>query len=135
VRSGWRPGLDCLEAEVNGQPVGAQLERRGLVWILGHAGHLLGLRILTPRAAELYRLMPVRRPPDLSKFLLSPMPGLLVRIAVEPGDEVKVGQEIAVVEAMKMENVLCAVRDAKIAQVLVGAGDSLSVDQPIVEYE
>ena len=73
-------------------------------------------------------------PPDLSKFLLSPMPGLLVRLAVTVGQELKAGEEIAVVEAMKMENSLRATDDVKITKILVEQGQSLVVDQPIVEF-
>ena len=76
-----------------------------------------------------------REPPDLSKFLLSPMPGLLVRLAVSEGDEVKTGEELAAVEAMKMENSLRATDNVKIAKILVSEGDSLEVDQPILEFE
>jgi propionyl-CoA carboxylase alpha chain len=79
--------------------------------------------------------MPARSPPDLSRMLLSPMPGLLVSVAVSEGEEVKVGQELAVVEAMKMENVLRAERDGRVARVHVAAGASLTVDQTILEFE
>ncbi len=79
--------------------------------------------------------MPDKPPPDLSRYLLSPMPGLLSRVAVAAGQEVKAGEELAVVEAMKMENVLRAERDATVTAVLAAAGDSLSVDQPILEFE
>ena len=72
---------------------------------------------------------------DLSKFLLSPMPGLLVRVAVEAGAEVKAGEELAVVEAMKMENVLRAVQDGVVKAVLAEPGASLAVDQAIIEFE
>jgi propionyl-CoA carboxylase alpha chain len=78
--------------------------------------------------------MPVKKPPDLSKFLLAPMPGLLVRLTVHPGDEVKAGQDLAIMEAMKMENVLRAERDGKILNVFPAVGDTLGVDQPIVEF-
>ena len=79
--------------------------------------------------------MPHKPPPDLSRFLLSPMPGLLVSIAVAPGQEVKEGEVLAVVEAMKMENTLLAQRDAVVAAVLAAKGDSLAVDQPILEFK
>jgi propionyl-CoA carboxylase alpha chain len=85
-------------------------------------------------AAELSRYMLEKEPPDLSKFLLSPMPGLLVHLAVKAGDEVKAGEELAVVEAMKMENSLRAPEDVIIAKTLAAKGDSLVVDQPIVEF-
>ena len=73
--------------------------------------------------------------PDLGRFLLSPMPGLLIRLNVAEGDEVKAGEELGVVEAMKMENSLRALEDSKIAKILVAEGESLVVDQPIIEFE
>ena len=79
--------------------------------------------------------MPVKAPPDLSRFLLSPMPGLLVSVAVKEGQEVKAGEELAVVEAMKMENVLRAAADGVVKKVNCKAGDSLAVDQAILEFE
>jgi propionyl-CoA carboxylase alpha chain len=79
--------------------------------------------------------MPEKQPPDTSKFLLSPMPGLLARIVVAAGEQVKTGQDLAIVEAMKMENVLRAEREAKVVKVLVGVGETLAVDQPILEFE
>ncbi len=78
--------------------------------------------------------MPYKPPPDTSKFLLSPMPGLLVDVAVKPGQAVQAGERLAVIEAMKMENILTATQDATVARVLAGKGESLSVDQPIIEF-
>ena len=72
---------------------------------------------------------------DFAKFLLSPMPGLLVRLSISEGDEVKTGEELAAVEAMKMENSLRATENLKVAKILVAVGDSLEVDQPILEFE
>jgi propionyl-CoA carboxylase alpha chain len=80
-------------------------------------------------------LMPHKPPPDLSKFLLSPMPGLLTELAVEVGQEIKAGEKLAVIEAMKMENVLRAENDVVVKKLLAKAGDSLAVDQPIVEFQ
>ena len=91
--------------------------------------------VLSARAAELLATMPVKEPPDLSNYVLSPMPGVLSKVLVAVGDGVRSGQDIAVVEAMKMENVLRAGRDGKIANLLVNVGDTLKVDQPIVEFE
>jgi propionyl-CoA carboxylase alpha chain len=79
--------------------------------------------------------MPRKAPPDLSKFVLSPMPGLLTELAVQVGQEVKAGEKVAVIEAMKMENVLRAEADAKVKALLAKPGDSLAVDQPIVAFE
>jgi propionyl-CoA carboxylase alpha chain len=89
---------------------------------------------MLPRAAELLRLMPHKAPPDLSKFLLSPMPGLLVEVAVQPGQKVMAGEKLAVIEAMKMENILVAATDGTVGELLARKGESLSVDQPILSF-
>jgi propionyl-CoA carboxylase alpha chain len=91
--------------------------------------------VLSARAAELQALMPVKAAPDMSRFLLSPMPGLLTHIAVEPGQEVKAGEVLAKIEAMKMENVLRAERDCVIDTLVAKAGESLSVDQAIMTFQ
>ena len=87
------------------------------------------------RVAELNSLMPEKVPQDMSKFLLSPMPGLLIKVCIEQGQDVKAGEELAVVEAMKMENSLRASKDLKIKSILATEGDNLSVDQKILEFE
>ncbi len=135
LESVWRPGEVLFAGKADGEPFALQLERLGQRWRLEQAGCAITVNVLSPRAAELNRLMPIKRPPDLSKFLLSPMPGLLVRVSVEPGQAVKAGQELAVVEAMKMENVLFASQDATVAAVLSSAGDSLTVDQAIIAFD
>ena len=135
VETDWRPGLDCFEGTLNGTLIAVQVERCGHGFRLAHAGHADLYQVLSRRAAALRALMPVKRLPDLSRFLLSPMPGLLVRVSVGPGDAVKAGQEVAVVEAMKMENLLRAEQDGTVAAVLAEPGASLAVDQPIVEFE
>jgi propionyl-CoA carboxylase alpha subunit len=131
----WRFGEPLYRAIVNGEPIAVQVERRGLFYRLSQGAAQLDLLVLAPRAAELALLMPVKPPPDLSRFLLSPMPGLLASLAVAVGDEVKAGQELAIVEAMKMENLLRAERDGKVARLHAAPGDSLAVDQPILEFE
>jgi len=93
------------------------------------------VRVMPPRIAQLDRLMPIKLPPDTSKMLLCPMPGLVVSIAVSEGQDVKAGETLAVVEAMKMENILRAERDLKIAKINAKMGDSLAVDAVIMEYE
>jgi propionyl-CoA carboxylase alpha chain len=91
--------------------------------------------VLTPRAAELARHMIAKVPPDMSKYLLCPMPGLVVSIAVAEGDKVEAGQQLATVEAMKMENILRAEKAGVVAKLLAKAGDSLAVDAVIMEFE
>jgi propionyl-CoA carboxylase alpha chain len=119
----------------NGRPFCAQIERVGLAYRVVHDGTQIDAKVFTPRAAELNALMPFKPPPDLSRYLLSPMPGLLVDVAVQPGQAVRAGERLAVIEAMKMENILVASQDAVVARVVAGKGESLAVDQVIMEFE
>jgi propionyl-CoA carboxylase alpha chain len=135
VATRWRPGDPVLEAQLSGEVVAAQIERAGAVLRLGQGGASLEALVVPGHLASVLRHMPVKAPPDLSRFLLSPMPGLLVSLAVAEGEEVKAGQELAIVEAMKMENVLRAERDGRIARLHAEAGASLAVDQAILEFE
>ncbi|PWR18013.1 acetyl-CoA carboxylase biotin carboxylase subunit [Zavarzinia compransoris] len=135
VRTDWVPGSKLLRGSVNGKPVIVQVEKKGEGFRLFHSGAEVVVSVRTPRAAQLAALMPVKLPPDTSKFLLCPMPGLIVSINVSEGEEVKAGQTLAVVEAMKMENVLKAERDGKVAKVKGKKGDSFAVDQVILEFE
>ncbi|MEK9804428.1 MAG: biotin/lipoyl-containing protein, partial [Curvibacter sp.] len=128
-----------IAGTVNGQPFTTQVERgtpkNPLALRLQHNGTKIDALVISPRMAELHRLMPHKAPPDMSRYVLSPMPGLLVDVAVQPGQKVQAGERVAVIEAMKMENVLFAAADGVVAKVLAGKGESLSVDQPIVEFE
>jgi propionyl-CoA carboxylase alpha chain len=137
IQSDWTIGQPLFRAEVKAKDkrsLVVQIDRSGAGYRLFHAGGQIDARVLSPRAAELAQLMPKKAPPDLSKYLLSPMPGLLVSVAVVEGQDVKAGEVLAVVEAMKMENSLRAERDGKVAKVHAGAGDSLAVDQKILEF-
>ncbi|MBV8211330.1 MAG: acetyl/propionyl/methylcrotonyl-CoA carboxylase subunit alpha [Burkholderiaceae bacterium] len=134
LRTNWQIGQILFEADFDGQPVCLQFERAGPRYRIVHEGVTLETTVLSPRAAELLALMPVKSPPDLSKFLLSPMPGLLVEVAVKTGQEVKAGERLATIEAMKMENILRAERDAVVAEQLASAGESVAVDQPILRF-
>ena len=134
VETGWAPGEPLFHAKVDGQPVVVQVDAVGPGWRLILEGGQADVLVLTPRQAELYALMPVKAAPDTSKFLLSPMPGLLASVAVAEGQEIKAGEALAVVEAMKMENVLRAVRDGTVKTLHAKAGDSLRVDQKIIEF-
>ena len=124
----------AMHGRCNGVPFCAQVERLGLDYRIAQDGLVITARVLAPRAAELYALMPVKPPPDLSRFLLSPMPGLLVDIAVQPGQKVTAGEKLAVIEAMKMENILVAAQDGTVAKVTAVRGESLAVDQVILEF-
>ncbi len=135
IRSDWQFGYPLFKGTLNGTEICIQVERRDMVYCLFHWGSQADVVVLSPRVAKFQTLMPEKAPPDLSKFLLSPMPGLLTKVAVQAGQEVKAGEELAVIEAMKMENVLRADHDSKVAKVMAGPGDSLAVDQAILEFE
>jgi propionyl-CoA carboxylase alpha chain len=132
-------GSLLMQGRCNGRPFTAQVERGGaknpLAIRVAHDGTQIDTLVLLPRAAELFRLMPHKAPPDLSKFLLSPMPGLLVELAVQPGQKVLAGERLAVIEAMKMENILTATQDGTVGELMAKKGESLAVDQPILSFQ
>jgi propionyl-CoA carboxylase alpha chain len=138
IQSTTRLGDTLMTGTCNGKPFTAQVERGGerrpLAIRVAHNGTAVQTLVLLPRAAELLKLMPHKAPPDLSKFLLSPMPGLLADITVQPGQKVLAGEKLAVIEAMKMENILTATQDGTVKEVLAKKGESLAVDQPIVSF-
>ncbi|MGB8326415.1 MAG: acetyl/propionyl/methylcrotonyl-CoA carboxylase subunit alpha [Steroidobacteraceae bacterium] len=123
-----------VRGDFDGVPYTAQIEREGLGWRIAHQGVVGTYRVLTPRTAELLALMPVKPPPDLSKLLLSPMPGLLAEVCVKPGQAVQAGDKLAVIEAMKMENTLFAPQDSVVAEVVTQTGESVAVDQVILKF-
>ncbi|MBS0545370.1 MAG: acetyl-CoA carboxylase biotin carboxylase subunit [Proteobacteria bacterium] len=135
ILSDWRFGDLLFNGTVNGEPVCMQLERRGLRYRISHFGLQVEPMVMTRHAAHLLSLMPEKLPPDMSKFLLSPMPGLLREVSVAAGQEVKAGEKLAVIEAMKMENVLKAENDGKVKKIVASPGASLAVDEVIIEFE
>ncbi|MEM7226254.1 MAG: acetyl/propionyl/methylcrotonyl-CoA carboxylase subunit alpha [Pseudomonadota bacterium] len=134
IEAQWRPGDPLLRLVIDGQALVVQVERRGPAWRLSQGGAELEILVLARRTAELAARMPFKEPPDRSKFLLSPMPGLLVSLSVAEDQDVKAGEALAVVEAMKMENVLRAERDGVVAKIHAEVGGSLAVDQVILEF-
>ncbi|HWK66989.1 MAG TPA: acetyl/propionyl/methylcrotonyl-CoA carboxylase subunit alpha [Rhizobiaceae bacterium] len=134
VASQWRPGEPVWHGTVAGRPVSAQIRPQLNGIRIAWKGMAVSARAMLPRTAELDRLMPAKQPPDTSKMLLCPMPGLVVSIAVAEGQEIKAGETLAIVEAMKMENVLRAERDLTIARINAKPGDSLAVDAVIMEF-
>jgi propionyl-CoA carboxylase alpha chain len=135
LRSTWQFGDPLYVATLNGQPICMQIERRGLVYRLFHWGVQADMQVMSARTAALKARMPVKAAPDMSKFLLSPMPGLLTQLAVTVGQEVKAGEILAKIEAMKMENVLKAERDCTVEKLLANPGESLAVDQAIIAFK
>jgi propionyl-CoA carboxylase alpha chain len=131
----WTPGERLLTVLVDGRKRIVQVRRVGRGWELQTHGATHKVQVLPPHVAELSHFMIEKAPPDLSRLLLAPMPGLLTRLNVAVGDKVEPGQPVAVMEAMKMENILRAARAATVKATPASAGDSLAVDQVIVEFE
>lgn len=134
VQTGWKLGDPLFVGTINDQHVCMQVERVDVTYRITHSGVQADILVLSPHIAELNQLMPVKQPPDTSLLLLSPMPGLLVSVAVTEGQEVKSGEELAVIEAMKMENVMRAEKDCTVSTIRVKSGDNLAVDQIIMEF-
>ena len=127
-----------IHGVVDGKPFTVQMARgrvgNPLAIRVSHNGAQINAIVMHPRTAQLHRLMPYKAPPDMSKFLLSPMPGLLVDVVVKEGQPVQAGERLAVIEAMKMENVLFAARDGIVSKIAAAKGESLAVDQVIMEF-
>ncbi|MEM6824469.1 MAG: acetyl/propionyl/methylcrotonyl-CoA carboxylase subunit alpha [Pseudomonadota bacterium] len=135
VAGDWVPGAQLAQMTVDGSPLLMKVGKIPGGFRLRTRGADLEAKIRTPRIAELAALMPKKEPPDTSKMLLCPMPGLIVKIEVAEGDEVQEGQALCTVEAMKRENILRAERKGRVAKVNAGPGDSLAVDAVIMEFE
>ena len=135
VKSDWKPGQSLARLSVGGHSIVMKVAKIPMGFRLRLRGADLRVLVRTPRAAELSRLMIERLPPDTSKFLLCPMPGMLVSLAVSEGDAVLEGQALATVEAMKMENILKAERRGVVRKIVASAGQSLRVDAVILEFE
>ncbi|MFN7004081.1 MAG: DUF2118 domain-containing protein, partial [Roseinatronobacter sp.] len=135
ITSDWQPGQPLARLMVNGAPLVMKVGKLPGGYRMRLRGADLKVHVFAPRQAELARLMPEKLPPDTSKLLLCPMPGMVVSIAVAEGDEVFEGQALATVEAMKMENILRAERKGKVSKINATAGASLAVDDVIMEFE
>ncbi|MEL6521408.1 MAG: acetyl/propionyl/methylcrotonyl-CoA carboxylase subunit alpha [Pseudomonadota bacterium] len=135
VTSDWLPGQSLARISVDGEDLLLKVDRITSGYQIRYRGADMKVQVWTPRQAELAALMPEKLPPDTSKMLLCPMPGLIVSINVAEGDEVQEGQNLCVVEAMKMENILRAERKAVVASIKASPGDSLGVDEVIMEFE
>jgi propionyl-CoA carboxylase alpha chain len=134
VELDWRPGQPLARARVDGRPLVLQADPVPEGWRLTHGGAELRALVRTRRASEYAARMPPKAPPDTSRLVRSPMPGLILAVAVAPGQEVKAGQELCVLEAMKMENVLRAERDGTVAEVGVAPRDTVAADQVLLTF-
>ncbi|SPF75676.1 Acetyl-/propionyl-coenzyme A carboxylase alpha chain [Aliiroseovarius pelagivivens] len=135
VASDWTPGDSLATLDVDGSPLVLKVDKITSGFRMRSRGADLKVHVRTPRQAELARLMPEKLPPDTSKMLLCPMPGLVVKVDVEVGQEVQEGQALCTIEAMKMENILRAEKKGIVSKINAGAGDSLAVDEVIMEFE
>jgi propionyl-CoA carboxylase alpha chain len=139
IESRTRLGEIRMTGTVDGRPFVAQVERgtarNPLALRVSHDGTTADVMVMSSRAAALHQWMPHKLPPDTSKLLLSPMPGLLVRVEAAVGQKVQAGERLAVIEAMKMENILVAAQDGVVSKVMAAQGESLAVDQPILSFE
>ncbi|SFS88403.1 acetyl-CoA carboxylase biotin carboxylase subunit [Brevundimonas viscosa] len=130
----WRPGLAQFRAVLDGEPFTAEVARAPDGFVIRHRAAKARVRVLTPAVAALYARLPEKQAADTSKLVLSPMPGLVVAIPVEPGQEVKAGETVAIIEAMKMQNILKAERDGVVKAVSAKAGDPVAADDVLVEF-
>jgi len=135
LTSAWTPGDSLARLDVDGAPLVLKVGKVSGGFRIRNRGADLKVHVRTPRQAELAALMPEKQAPDTSKLLLCPMPGLVVNINVEVGAEVQEGQALCTVEAMKMENILRAEKRAVVSKINAGPGDSLAVDEVIMEFE
>ncbi len=135
VTSDWTPGQPLATLDVDGAPLVLKIGKIPGGFRVRTRGADIKVHVRTPRQAELAELMPEKLPPDTSKMLLCPMPGLIVKVDVEVGQEVQEGQALCTVEAMKMENILRAEKKGIVSKINAAAGDSLAVDDVIMEFE
>ncbi|MBR9763901.1 MAG: acetyl/propionyl/methylcrotonyl-CoA carboxylase subunit alpha [Rhodobacteraceae bacterium] len=135
VEGGWTPGDTLARMTVDGAPLVLKVDKISGGFRIRNRGADLKVHVRNPRQAELAKLMPERVAPDTSKLLLCPMPGLVVKVFVEEGAEVQEGQALCTIEAMKMENILRAEKKGVVARINAGPGDSLAVDEVIMEFE
>ena len=135
VTGQWTPGQTLADLSIDGAPLVMKVDKITGGFRLRSRGADLKVHIRTPRQAELAAKMPEKIPPDTSKLLLCPMPGLVVKVDVSEGEEIQEGQALCTIEAMKMENILRAEKKGIVAKINAGAGDSLAVDDVIMEFE
>jgi len=135
VVSGWVPGNPLFEGVIDGEPFAVKLSEEAGGFQVRHRGVSLRAIVCSPVMAELHQRLPEKEKPDLSKLVISPMPGLVVSIDVEVGQTLQEGEAICIVEAMKMQNIIRAEADGTVKAINVSAGDSVAADEVMVEFE
>jgi propionyl-CoA carboxylase alpha chain len=130
----WRPGLPVLSGVLDGKAFSVQVQPAAEGFKIRHRAASAHVLVLTPRSAELHEKLPPKQAADTSKMVLSPMPGLVVSLDVAPGQEVRSGEQVAIIEAMKMQNIIRAERDGVVKAVNAKAGDSVAADEVLVEF-
>jgi propionyl-CoA carboxylase alpha chain len=130
----WRPGKPVFEGVLDGQPFTAQVQPAGEGFKIRHRAATAHVLVLTERSAELHEKLPPKQAADTSKMVLSPMPGLVVTLDVAPGQEVRSGEQVAIIEAMKMQNIIRAERDGLVKAVNAKSGDSVAADEVLIEF-
>ncbi|HAJ03306.1 MAG TPA: acetyl/propionyl-CoA carboxylase subunit alpha, partial [Brevundimonas sp.] len=131
----WSPGLAQFRACLDGTRFTAEVSRVPDGFTIRHRAMRARVRVLSPRHAELYARLPEKVAPDTSRLIQSPMPGLVVAVPVTVGQEVKEGETVAIIEAMKMQNILKAERDGVVKAIGAQAGDPVAADDVLVEFE
>ena len=131
----WAPGNPLVEGALDGQAVAVKVSNRTEGYLVRHRGVRLNVLVCTPAVAELHKRLPEKEKPDLSKLIISPMPGLVVSVDVELGQDVQEGEAVCIVEAMKMQNIIRAEADGTVKAINVGAGDSVAADEIMIEFE
>ena len=132
--SDWMPGNHLVEGALDGEPFAVKVADRTEGYELSHRGVRVRALVCTPTMAEFHERLPEKEKPDMSKLIISPMPGLVVSVDVAPGQDVKEGEAVCVVEAMKMQNIIRAEADGTVKAVNVGAGDSVAADEIMIEF-
>jgi propionyl-CoA carboxylase alpha chain len=133
-RVDWRPGRPQFRAVLDGRPFSVSVKPTADGYVIRHRAAQVRTRVLTPLSSDLASRLPERAPPDTSRQVVSPMPGLVISIEVQPGQEVRSGETLAVIEAMKMQNILRAERDGVVKTVGPKAGDSVAADEVLIEF-
>lgn len=131
----WKPGTHLLEGTIDGEPFAVKFADKTEGYLLRHRGVAVRALVCTPLTAKMLERLPEKPKPDTSKLIISPMPGLVVSVDVEVGQQVEEGEAVCIVEAMKMQNIIRAEATGKVASINVGAGDSVAADEVMVEFE